>query len=355
MGGGYAGPPEAQVMQGQIFVEGLTPERVLHPFPLVLIHGGAQTANNWLTTPDGRQGWADWFVDQGWVVYLVDQPARGRSAWQPGLDGPLVPIPVRHVERLFTACAEYDDWPQGKLHTQWPGGEGKGHPGDPVFDQFYASQVPWMGRMETESAVSRAGAALLDRIGPAVVLVHSQAGAFGWLLADARPDLVKAIVAVEPFGPPYRDDSALKNVPDRSWGLTLTPLTYDPPVTADHPLEFEQQRRVDPALQAGWLQKGCPRRLANLCNVPVLVATGEASYHAAYDHCTVAYLVQAGVQVEHMRLADHGVHGNGHMMMLELNSLEIAALLNAWLIARLPDRTPERLRARRGPNTYHQG
>ena len=87
VGGRYAGPPEAQVMQGQIFVEALTPERVLHPYPLVLIHGGAQTANNWLTTPDGRQGWADWFAAQGWVVYLVDQPARGRSAWQPTLDG----------------------------------------------------------------------------------------------------------------------------------------------------------------------------------------------------------------------------------------------------------------------------
>ncbi len=335
VGGRYAGPPEAQVMQGQMFVESLTPERVLHPYPLVLIHGGAQTANTWLTTPDGRQGWADWFVDQGWVVYLVDQPARGRSAWQPALDSALVPIPVRHVERLFTACADYDDWPQAKLHTQWPGGEGKGHPGDPVFDQFYASQVPWMDRAETELAVSAAGASLLDRIGPAVVLVHSQAGAFGWLLADARPDLVKAIVAVEPFGPPFKDDSALKTVPDRSWGLTLTPLTYDPPVTEDNPLEFERQPQNELGLQAGWLQRGRPRSLTRLREVPVLVVTGEASYHAAYDHCTVAYLVQAGVTIEHLRLADRGVYGNGHMMMLELNSLEIAALLHGWLMRTL--------------------
>ena len=331
VGGRYAGPPEAQVMQGQIFVEALTPERVLHPYPLVLIHGGAQTANNWLTTPDGRQGWADWFAAQGWVVYLVDQPARGRSAWQPTLDGTLAPIPVHHVERLFTACADYDDWPQAKLHTQWPGGDSKGHPGDPVFDQFYASQVPWMSRVEAEHAMSLAGTALLDRIGPAVLLVHSQAGAFGWLLADARPELVKAIVAVEPFGPPYRDESALKNVPDRAWGLTLTPLTYDPPATGDDRMEFEEQEPNGPGLQAGWLQKGRPRRLAHLREVPVLVVTGEASYHAAYDHCTVAYLVQAGVTVEHLRLADHDIRGNGHMMMLELNNLEIAALLNAWL------------------------
>ena len=37
-----------------------------------------------------------------------------------------------------------------------------------------------------------AGAALLDKIGPAVVLTHSQSGAYGWLIADARPRHVKA-------------------------------------------------------------------------------------------------------------------------------------------------------------------
>ena len=169
-------------------------------------------------------------------------------------------------------------------------------------------------------------------MGPAVLLVHAPAGAFGWLLADARPTLVKGIVAVEPFGPPFRDESSAKNVPDRRWGLTLTPLTYDPPVTEDHPLAFEQQMPAGSELQAGWLQKGTPRSLTHLRGIPTVVVTGEASYHAGYDHCTVAYLIQAGVAVEHLRLADHGILGNGHMMMLERNSLEIAALLNQWLI-----------------------
>ena len=66
-------------------------------------------------------------------------------------------------------------------------------------------------------------------------------------------------------------------------------------------------------------------------DVPVLVVTGEASYHAAYDHCTVAYLKQAGVRVEHLRLEELQVRGNGHMMMLELNNLEIASMLDAWV------------------------
>ena len=35
------------------------------------------------------------------------------------------------------------------------------------------------------------------------MLTHSQSGSFGWLIADARPQRVKAIVAIEPAGPPF--------------------------------------------------------------------------------------------------------------------------------------------------------
>jgi hypothetical protein len=36
-----------------------------------------------------------------------------------------------------------------------------------------------------------------------------------------------------------------------------------------------------------------------------------------YDHCAVKFLSQAGVKVTAMALADHGVYGNGHMVMIE--------------------------------------
>ncbi len=331
VGGAYAGPVEACVMLGQMFVEMLTPDNVVHPYPLVLIHGAGQTAVNWMTTPDGRRGWAPWFADHGWKVCVVDQPARGRSAWQPGLNGAPKPLPVATIEALFTAPEDSNRWPQARLHTQWPGGARKGHAGDPVFDQFYASQVPFLGNPESEALMQAAGAALLDRIGPAVLLTHSQAGLFGWLIADARPERVKAIVALEPAGPPYKD-ALFQSGTDRAWGLTSLPLTYDPPVTPDAPLEFEQQMKPDgPDLMPCWFQKGIQRRLPNLAGIPVLVVSAEASYHAMYDHCTARYLSRAGVTTEFLRLADRGLPGNGHMMMLESNGLAIAALLDSWL------------------------
>jgi pimeloyl-ACP methyl ester carboxylesterase len=335
VGGTYTGPRDSQVMHGQMYVEVLTPTHVKRPYPLVLIHGGAQTAANWLTTPDGRQGWAEWFAKQGWEVCLVDQPARGRSAWHPELNGPLKTAPAPLIEKLFTAPEAYALWPQAKLHTQWPGGPGKGRAGDPIFDQFYAGQVPFLDNPESEGLMQAAGAALLDRIGPAILVTHSQAGLFGWLIADARAGLVKAIVALEPAGPPYKD-AVFQTGTDRAFGLTSLPLTYDPPVSPDSPLEFEQQAAPDaPELTPCWSQKGAPRRLTNLIGIPVLVATSEASYHAIHDHCTARYLNQAGVKAEFVRLADGGIRGNGHMMMLEMNNLEIAAFIDAWLMSKL--------------------
>ena len=71
-------------------------------------------------------------------------------------------------------------------------------------------------------------------------------------------------------------------------------------------------------------------KLTRLSGIPILIVTSESSYHAPYDHCTAEWLEQAGVKNSFIRLADLGIHGNGHMMMLEKNNLEISALLRRW-------------------------
>ena len=107
-------------------------------------------------------------------------------------------------ERRFAAPERYNDWPQARLHTQWPG---KGAPGDPIFDQFLASQMPGIPDFTLQQVLNRDEIlALLEKTGPAILLTHSQSGPFGWPVADARPDLVKAILAVEPNGPPFFAD-----------------------------------------------------------------------------------------------------------------------------------------------------
>ena len=65
VGGTYVGEAGKELMEGQMYVQAWAPAQVKHSYPLVLVHGLGQTATNWMGTPDGRKGWADYFVDQG--------------------------------------------------------------------------------------------------------------------------------------------------------------------------------------------------------------------------------------------------------------------------------------------------
>ena len=333
VGGHYVGEPGKETLQGQMYVEVLAPKDVRRPYPLVLIHGAAQTATNWMGTPDGRKGWAEFFVEQGYVVYMVDQPMRGRSASHPD-DGKTRMFTAQGEEFQFTAIEVAGSWPQAKAHTQWPSdGPNKGRKGDPVFDAFYATQVETVvSAEETEQRNKDAGAALLDKIGPAIVLTHSQSGAFGWLIADARPALVKAIIAIEPAGPPF-EATIIGTGRARVWGPTDIPITYDPPVKDPSELAIEREAKADgPDLFVCWMQKAPARQLVNLKNIPVMIMAAEASYHQVYDHCTAKYLNQAGVRTELIRLQDKGIRGNGHMVMIEKNNLDIAKLIDDWAV-----------------------
>jgi pimeloyl-ACP methyl ester carboxylesterase len=342
VGGKIDSTVEGSPMVGQMYVEYMIPQRLLHPYPVVMVHGGNQTGTNFTGTPDGREGWAQYFVRRGYSVYVVDQVARGRSPYWSQVYGPLPPSRLAFVEQRFVAPELAPMWPQAHLHNQFPG---DGTPGDPNFDQFYASQFPSIASFPQQQQLNRdALVALLDKIGPSILLTHSQSGAFGWPVADARPGLVKAILAVEPSGPPVHD---IENLGAPEWfkdaerikisGLGDVPIAYDPPLPTDQKLAFVRaDAPARPDLVRCWRQPEPARRLANLSKIPVLIVTSEASYHAPYDACTAAYLTQAGVGVRHIRLAEIGILGNGHMMMIEKNNQAIAAVMVDWLETGVP-------------------
>ncbi len=79
------------------------------------------TVQTWLQTPDNRQGWASYFLDQGYTVFLVDVVSVGRSSRLPptAITGA---TPVEVAEAFFSASEKFPtNYPQAKLHTQWPG------------------------------------------------------------------------------------------------------------------------------------------------------------------------------------------------------------------------------------------
>jgi triacylglycerol esterase/lipase EstA (alpha/beta hydrolase family) len=76
--------------------------------------------------------------------------------------------------------------------------------GDPIFDEFYASNVQFQANTVVQKTkMQAAGAALLQKIGQAALISHSQGGLMPWVIADVVPYLVKAIVSIEPTGPPF--------------------------------------------------------------------------------------------------------------------------------------------------------
>lgn len=261
-------------------------------------------------------------------MLLTDQAQRGRSPWLVGT-GNIISFSTRDIESLFTATSNLGDWPQAKLHTQWPG---SGFVGDPVFDAFYSSQVQLQANNTMSEMINAAAyEALLETTGPAYLITHSQAGAYGWRVGDARPDLVKAIVSIEPPGPPF------EGVPpfggrERIWGITTLEVAYDPPIG---PNTTNLRTTVVPGYDDEHLpcelQREPAKQLVNLATVPVMVVTGEASFHQPYDYCTVAYLRQAGVRTDFLDLGTIGIHGNGHMLFMEKNNVKIACHIQAWL------------------------
>ncbi len=103
--------------------------------------------------------------------------------------------------------------------------------GDPIFDEFFASNAQFQANtVVQETEMQAAGAALLEKIGQAVLISHSQGGLMPWVIADVVPDLVKAIVSIEPPEPPFID-GVFSAGRTRIYCLTDTPLTYNPAPT----------------------------------------------------------------------------------------------------------------------------
>jgi pimeloyl-ACP methyl ester carboxylesterase len=278
---------------------------------VVLVHGGGGQGTDWLSTPDGRPGWAPILVEAGWTVHVVDRPGHGRSPTLPGGRAAAPPPTLEMTAQVFAPGSD-------PRHTQWPG---PGGPDDPAVAAMTASASP----LPADGAAAQGTDAdrladLLDRIGPAVLVTHSYGALAGWLAADRRPGTVAALVAIEPPGPPFLSIPAIGLSLD--WGLTTAALTYDPPVDAAAELSHET-----------------PGTLPNLAGLPIAVIEAEASPMGAGAGPVAAFLRTAGADAHHLRLAEHGVHGNGHGLMLELNNREALQVVTSWLEAALASRT----------------
>ena len=182
----------------QMYVQYFIPQDQRGALPLLMWHGGGLSGVTYETTPDGREGWLNYFIKKGWAVYNSDAVERGRSGWAMYPD-------VFKGEPIF--LTKEDPFMRFRI------GDGPGsYNSDPAkmrlkpgsqfpaegYHNFTRQGVPrWT---TTDDAIIRAYTELVDRVCPCVVLIHSQSGSFGQKVAQARPDKVKALVMVEPAG-----------------------------------------------------------------------------------------------------------------------------------------------------------
>jgi pimeloyl-ACP methyl ester carboxylesterase len=312
VGGERVSGASGTVPYGRMYVQWEAPPEVRRRHPVVLIHGGGGQGTDYLGTPDGRPGWATQLVDEGYAVYVPDRPGHGRSPLDPALLGDIGPsFPYEALPAIFVSPPGAH--PTADLHSQWPGSRDPA--GDEALEQFISGTGPMLRDFPAAQELEgRRIAELLDRVGPAILVGHSAGGPCAFLAADARPGLVKALIAIETIGPPFAELPPL-GVTLR-WGLTAAPMTFDPPVS-------------DPAELGGE-----PRALPNLAGVPIAVVSAQASPFVHLDEQIVEFLRGAGCAVERLRLAEHGVYGNGHAMMLERNNREALGVLLGWLEGR---------------------
>jgi hypothetical protein len=68
-------------MIDQMYVECMLPKKQRGTLPIGIVHGCCSSTKSWQIAPDGRMGWQQYFVRQGFDTYMIDQAGRGRSGF----------------------------------------------------------------------------------------------------------------------------------------------------------------------------------------------------------------------------------------------------------------------------------
>ncbi|HXF96905.1 MAG TPA: alpha/beta fold hydrolase [Gemmatimonadales bacterium] len=268
--------------------------------PLVFWHGHGQSARTWETTPDGREGFQTIFLRRGWPVYLLDQPRRGRA----GRGSVPGTIPATPDEQMWFGIFRLGVWPDLYPGVEFPRDSG-------ALDQFFRQMVPNTAPYDPE-VNANAVAALFDRIGPGILVTHSQSGTLGWRTAIKSRN-VRAIVSFEPGGDflfPQGDAPTLSFS-----GRTFTPPTI--PLS-----DFLQLTKIPIVIYFG-------------DNIPEEPTTnpGQDQWRAfrALARRWRDVVNRHGGDVAVVDLPAVGIRGNTHFPMSDLNNVEIADHLSAWL------------------------
>ena len=267
--------------------------------PMVFLHGYGQSRNGWLSSPDGGEAWAAWFLRQGHPVFLVDQPRRASA-------GNTVRMTDMELDAWGDDMKDYKPGDQA-WYTHFRIGrvaperyEGSQFPaGAEAQNQFFRQMTPNTGNYDEALFGSVLGDVMEDvseMTGKkAVYVTHSQGSRVGW---KTPVENIAAIVAVEPGGAPEAGSAEYRAL-----------------LAADIPVIFYFGDYID----NGPADIRSTEFWRN-------VRDGALAFAEAYN--------RDGGDATVIDLPKIGITGNSHFLFQEKNNAEIAARLEAWLAER---------------------
>ena len=277
--------PNGRFWIEQAYVQHFTPAVRRFETPVLFVHGGGLTGSSWEsweTTPDGRPGFVQLFLEAGIAVHVLDNVERGRSGFC-AVNGEWPDGPIMRSEEEAWTLYRFGSVDEDGVRTPFPG------------QQFPTEQMDELSRrtvprwISTRALQLQAVRLALRHLGRAILVGHSQGAglvieaAVHEAIADRGAEAA-AVIAIEPHGerPPV-DPGALAGRP-----LAL--------VFGDFMGESETWQRLREealAIGAAW--------------------TGS------------------GGSLDVVDLPRHGLFGNSHMPMMDRNSRDVANFLVAWL------------------------
>jgi hypothetical protein len=293
--------PEGQTFHGDhAYVFYQIPENA-KKLPLVFWHGIGQFSKTWETTPDGREGFQNIFLRRGYGAYLLDQPRRG-NAGRSTTEATISPTPD---EQTWFGTFRIGVWP-----NYFPGVQFSKDP--EALNQYFRSMTPNVGPIDININVE-AVSALTTKLGPTILVTHSHSGGQGWLTAIKNQN-IRAIVSYEPGS-----------------GFVFP--------------EGEVPTQIESA--AGPLQAlGVPKEnFIKLTKIPIIIYYGDnipisPDPNPGIDGWRARLAMArkwrdavnaAGGDVTVIHLPEIGIKGNTHFPFSDLNNIEIADLMSAWL------------------------
>ena len=291
-------------------------------YPVIFWHGLGQSGRCWESTPDGRDGFWQLFLQDDIPVYIIDQCRRGRAGYTLSDVDTDALLPVEKSEAAVWGTYRIGTWnapsESAKIFS-----DSQFVATPYAIDQFFRMQSPNSG---TEPSTNEHNAFmaqnmrdLLEQAGESILFTHSHSGKYGWETALAAPKFVRGILSYEPGQCLFPEDYQLDYV-DSPLGSIIND------VMAQYTAPRER-----------WL---------NLTKMPIRIFYGDHIKHEPSDDFGdeiwrisvyrsqqfVNLINENGGDAKLISLPDEGLHGNGHSAFIEANNEEFAALVKKELL-----------------------